>query len=355
MTAKQLSIGLVFALALGGCGSSSSSSSSSSGGSTGSADSGAKLKVVFIPKNTGNPYFKPVIDGFQKEAGPANIDFDSQAPATAEPTSQLSTIKDQTQQGVDVIAISANSPDALNEALDTAHGKGITILTVDSDLTGNESHRDLGVLSTDFSKVGPSQLELLGSEMNYQGDFAILSATTSAPNQNAWIAGINDALKQPKYSKMKLLTIVYGDDEPQKSSTEMEGLLTKFPTMKGVISPTSVGLAAAAQVLENSGQYPGGPNAKNGGIILTGLSTPNQMKKAVDKGVVAKFQLWDPAAMGMIAAYVGAQIHNKKIEAKRGTTVDVPNVGKVTIQDKNVVFAGPILTFDKTNIAKYDF
>jgi rhamnose transport system substrate-binding protein len=309
------------------------------------------VQIVFIPKNTGNPYFDQVAAGLE-ESGFA---FDTQAPATNESTSQIPIIKDQVQRGADLIVISANSPDALNEALDQAREKGVTVVTVDSDLTGNESHRDFAVLSTDFALIGPAQLELLASQINYEGEFAVLSATRDAPNQNAWIAGMRESLKDPKYSKMKLIAVVYGDDEPQKSSTEAEGLLSKYPNLRGIIAPTSVGLAAAAQVLENSGNYPGGPNAKNGGIVLTGLSTPNQMKKAVEKGVVAKFQLWDPANMGKIAAFLGTQVHKGTLTLKEGDEIEVPDHGKVTVGPKNVIFAGPLLTFDKANINDYSF
>src|SRR5687767_10984477 len=98
------------ALLLAGCGPSS----------TESADTpveSAKTRLVFIPKNTGNPYFNQVAKGFEEAEG---ITFETQAPATAEATSQLPVIKDQVQRGVDVIVLSANSPDALNEALDQA-------------------------------------------------------------------------------------------------------------------------------------------------------------------------------------------------------------------------------------------
>ncbi len=343
------------ALALIGVGCSSSSSTDSGKTPETSGATGAKTKVVFIPKNTGNPYFNRVAVGLQDSAGPMNLEFDTQAPATADATSQLPVIKDQVQRGVQVIVLSSNSPDALNEALDQAKAKGVAIVTVDSDLTGNESHRDIGVLPTDFSQIGPSQLELMGKLMNYEGEFAILSATTDAPNQNAWIEGMKVAMKDTKYAKMKLVEVVYGDDEPQKSSTEAESLLTKHPNLRGILSPTSVGLAAAAQVLENAGVYPGGPKAANGGVALTGLSTPNQMKKAVEKGVVTAFQLWDPADMGAIAAYLGVQLSSKKLTIKVGDEIDIPGKGKFKVGEKNVIFAGPLLTFDKDNIAKYDF
>lgn len=341
------------AILLAGC--NNSSSANTAGETTPSTNTGSKLKVVFIPKDSANPYFKDVNAGFEDASKELGFDYQQQGPATADATSQLSIIKDQIQRKVDVLAISPNSPDALNEALDDAKAAGIVVVTVDADLTGNESHRAVGVLPTDFAKIGPGQIELLGKQMNYEGEFAILSATTDAPNQNAWIEGMKEALKDPKYSKMKLVDTVYGNDEAQKSSTEMEGLLTKYPNLKGVVSPTSVGLAAAAQVLENSGRYPGGAKATNGGIHLTGLSTPNQLKKFVTKGVIESFQLWSPKATGALAGYLGTAAKQKKIDLKFGSEVAGPKGEKIKLDDKGVVYAGELLTFDKTNIDKYDF
>jgi rhamnose transport system substrate-binding protein len=346
---KNLALCLI-ALAVAGC--SSGSKDASTASSTAPA---AHLKVVYIPKSAGNPYFDQIEAGFQAASKQFGFDFEKQAPTSADATSQVSIINDEVQRGVDVLAISANSPDALDDALDDARAKGVLVMTVDADLTGNESHRDGGVLPVDFSKVGASQIELLGKLMNYQGDFAILSATSDAPNQNVWIGEIKDELKQPKYAKMRLVEVVYGDDEPQKSSTETEGLLAKYPNLKGILAPTSVGLAAAAQVVENAGVYPGGSSAKNGGLILTGLSTPNQLKKAVDKGVVQAFQLWSPYDAGYLCAYMGVEAKEKKLEIKPGATVNIPGKPAVAIGDKNIAYAGPLLTFDKTNIAKYNF
>ena len=354
------SILVIGALMLVGCNSGSSNTDSNtttntaSDGTKSAGDAGPKLKVVFIPKDTANPYFKPVGQGIDESKGSMNFDYQEQGPATADPTSQIPIIKDQIQRKVDVIVLAADAPNTLNEVLDDARKQGIIVLTVDADITGNESHRDAGILPTDFAKVGAAQLELMGKQMNYEGDFAILSATTTASNQNTWIATIKKGLADPKYSKMKLVDTVYGNDEPQKSSTEMEGLLSKYPNLKGVLSPTSVGLAAAAQVLENSGLYPGGPKAQKGGIHLTGLSTPNQLKKYVTKGIIEGFQLWSPKDMGELAAYLGTQAKRKKITLKFGTEVDGPK-GKLKLDDKGVVYAGDLLTFDKSNIDKYNF
>ncbi len=227
--------------------------------------SATRLSIVYIPKNLGNPYCDSLIAGFKKAADELGVDFATVGPATADATSQLSIIKDQVQRGVSVLAISPNSPDALDPALQEAMEKGIVVIAVDSDLNGNEQYRNAGVLTVDPKSVGQNQMELMGSLMDYQGKFAILSATTDAPNQNTWIGFIKETMAgDAKYKDMQLVDIVYGNDEPQKSLTEAEALLTKYPDLKGIIAPTSVGIVAAAQCVQScrkgrpgQGDWPG--------------------------------------------------------------------------------------------------
>ena len=327
---------------------------SSSTGSTTKSSNG-KLRIVFIPKATGISYFDEVDRGFKDGCADLGCDFTSVGPAKADATLQLETVKEQIQRGVDVIAISADNPDVLVPALDDAKAKGILVITVDADLTNNEGHRVVSVLAPGNEEVGKSQLETLASQINDEGEFAILSATRDAPNQNAWIAAMKAALSDPKYSKMKLDEVVYGNDDADKSATETEGLFSKYPHLRGIISPTSAGLPAAAQSLEIAGLYPGGPHAVGGGIVLTGLATPNQMRKFVEKGVVAKFQLWSPHDMGLIACYLASGIKKGTIKPDEGTEFDVPKLGKEKIGPKGVVAAGPLVTFDKSNISQFNF
>jgi rhamnose transport system substrate-binding protein len=264
-------------------------------------------------------------------------------------------VRDQIQRGVDAIAITPNSPDALNSVLDEAKAKGIEVITVDADLVGNESHRDAAILPADFAMIGPSQVQLLGSLIGYQGDIAILSATADAPNQNAWIEKMKEALSQPKFSKMKLVATVYGDDEQQKSTSECEALLAKYPNLRGIISPTSVGLPACAAVIDRAGVYPKGPHALGGGLQLTGLSTPKQMKKLVGSGAVTAFQLWEPSNEGYLAACVAKQIHDKTLKPAPAGSVRTSKLGEMKFSQKLELIAGELVTFDKGNIEKYDF
>lgn len=322
---------------------------------TAPAPAAGPIKIVYIPKNTGNPYFDSIINGFKKACDELKCDFTTTAPATAEATSQVSFVKEQIQRGVNVIAISPNSPDALNQVFDEARSKGIKVLIVNSDIPKNESHRDAAVLPMDFNITGSSQVELMGSLIGYEGKIAVLSATADAPDQNFWIEGMKTAIKDAKYAKMQLVEVVYGDDDPQKSLTECEGLLSKYSDLRGIIAPTTVGVAAAAQCVESAGRQPGGANAVGKGLEVTGLGTPNQMRRFITDGIVKAFALWSPYDEGYLSGYLAVGAAKGEIKLQEGGTFDVPNLGKRTIGKNNVIITGPPTVFDKNNIANFNF
>lgn len=342
MLKTLLALAACAAMAIAGCDRSKTSTSGSS------ADPGKTLKLVYIPKNTGNPYFDPLIEGFKKAGEENGCEVMIIAPDTADATSQLPLIKDQIQQGVAVITISPNSPDALNPVFEEATGKGIPIVTVDSDLTNNEQYRAVGVATVDPQTVGESQVELLGSLIEYKGKFAILSATTDAPNQNMWIGIMKETLaKNPKYKAMELVEIVYGNDEPQKSLTEAEALLTKYPDLRGIIAPTTVGVAAAAQAVESKNTA--------SQVQVTGLGTPNQMRRFIKNDTVKAFALWSPYDEGYLAGQIAAQIAKGTLKPAPGVKFTAGKLGQREVRDKGVVITGPPVTFTKANIDQFNF
>ena len=317
--------------------------------SAGLAFAADPIKIVYIGKNTGNPYFDSITGGFEDACKSKGCEFEFVAPATAEATSQIPFIEAQIQRGVNVIGIAPNSPDALNAVLDDARAKGILVLTVNGDLTGNEGHRDATILPVNFEIVGRDQVEMVGSLIGYEGEIAILSATTEAPDQNKWIVGMNETLKSdPKYAKMSLVATVYGDDQPEKSTTEMEALLSNYPNLKGVIAPTTVGIAAAAQVVQSRGIA--------SSVHVTGLGLPSEMRDFVKDGTVTAFQLWSPYNEGWLAVHFALGVLDGSIKNEVGGTFDVPNLGTVTINANNSINTqAELTTFNAANIDEFDF
>jgi len=305
------------------------------------------VRIVYIAKNVGNPYFDSIDSGFRKAAEELGFTFTHVGPPTAEATSQLPLIRQQMQRGVHVIAISPNSNDALNTVFEEAMNRGIVVLSVNADITGSEDYRHAAVLPMDFSITGRSQIELMASLIDGKGKIAILSSTTDAPDQNFWIQGMRETLQQPDYSEMELVAVVYGNDDPQKSLVEAEALLTRFPDLRGIISPTTVGIAAAAQAVESANRAPQ--------VQVTGLGMPNQMRRFIKNGTVQAFALWDPANVGYVSGYMGTKLAVQQLQAEAGRSFETNSSGSFEFGGNAVVIAGPPLIFNADNIDDYNF
>lgn len=301
----------------------------------------------FIPKDTLNPY-EVIADRGGKlsltEIGDKQV-VSSGTQDTA--AAQQPAIQAAIQSGAAGIVIAANDPQAVCPALKQAMAKGMAVIAFDSDA----NCRQLFINQADTETIGRSQIQLLGKLMGYKGEFAILSAASTATNQNAWIKYMKLELKKPAYKNMKLVKIYYGNDNPAQSLQATESMLQAYPNLKGIESPTTVGISSAAQYLSHS-KY------KNK-VVLTGLGLPSQMKKYVFDGTVTKFALWNPEDLGYLAGYAVASIASGDITGKVGETFKAGKLGTYKIvkgpDGRPQVILGPPFVFDKSNVAKFKF
>jgi rhamnose transport system substrate-binding protein len=327
----------------------SSSSSSSSSSDSGKVDPNAPLKkgmkTVSIPKQLGNPYEEfehSGVDEALKELGGTNT---ISGPTGAGASTQIPIINAAVQKKPDAIIIAGNDPNAVAPALKQAAQKGVKIVGMDSDVAPDARSVFINQVTTEL--VGKNQVESIARQIDNKGQIAILSATANATNQNAWIKVMKDTLKDPKYKDIKLVKVAYGDDDDQKSFQQMQGLIQAYPNLKGVISPTTVGVAAAARYLSTSPQ--------KGKIKLTGLGFPNQMRKYVKDGTVEEFQLWVPKDVGYLAGQAAAALVAGRISGKEGEKFKAGRLGEYTIGANGEIVLGPLTTFKKDNIDKFDF
>ena len=211
--------------------------------------------------------------------------------------------------------------------------------------------RQLFINQADTETIGRSQIQLLGKLMHYSGQFAILSAASTATNQNAWIKYMKLELKKSKYKNMKLVKIYYGNDNPAQSRQATVAMLQAYPNLKGIESPTTVGISSAAQYLSTS-KY-------KKKVVITGLGLPSQMKKYVHDGTVTAFALWNPEDLGYLAGYAVSALADGTITGKVGETFKAGKLGSYTIingPDKRPqVILGPPYTFTIKNVDKFNF
>jgi rhamnose transport system substrate-binding protein len=322
--------------------------SASAGAATASADPDAEipadLAVAFLPKQVNNPYFDIAAEGAETAVGEFEGELNVTGPSEASASSQVSYINTLTQQGADVILTSANDPNAICGALDQARSADAKVVTFDSDT--DPECRDLFISQATSEGIAQAQIDLIAEQIGGSGQVAILSATANATNQNAWIE-IMEEYAAEEYPDMEIVTTVYGDDEDEKSFQETQGLLQTYPELKGIISPTTVGISAAARYLSGS-EY-------KGKVALTGLGTPNQMREFVKDGTVTAFALWNPEELGYLAAYAGAALAAGQITGAEGDTFEAGDLGEYTVEENGVVVLGEPTVFNADNIDDFDF
>ena len=317
------------------------------GGSTGGGGTTTTLNIAFLPKAVNNPYFDVAASGGQEAATALSGQFKQVGPSDATGAAQIPFIQTLTQQNVSAIVVSADDPDAIAPALKQAMAKGIKVVGYDS--SPAKDARNVFINQADSKGIGVVQVQMICDEIpGCAGEIAVLSATSTATNQNAWIQAMKDELaSNSKYSGLKLVKVAYGNDDPQVSTTEAQALLTSYPNLKGIISPTTVGISAAAQVLKQTG--------KAGKVQLTGLGTPNLMRAFVKDGTCKEFALWNVKDLGYLAYYTAALLVQGKIKGNPGEKFTAGRLGDYTIDPNGVVLLGPPFVFKADNIDQLNF
>lgn len=327
------------ALALTGC---ASTDTGSTGGEEGSGD--ANLAITFLPKNLGNPYFDTSSKGGTAAVEEFEGTFAEVGPAEATPDAQVSYINTATQQGVGALVVSANDPQAICDALNEARDAGVKVVTFDSDT--NVDCRDLFINQATADGIAKAQVDLIAEQIGDEGEIAVLSASANATNQNAWIATMEELLAAD-HPNITLVETVYGDDDDQTSFDKTAALLQSHPDLKGIISPTTVGISAAARYLSTS-EY-------KGKVALTGLGTPNQMREFVEDGTVTAFALWNPEELGYLAAWAAQALITGEITGEEGDSFDAGDLGSFEVGADGVVLLGDPYVFNADNIGDFDF
>ncbi|NDF56737.1 MAG: rhamnose ABC transporter substrate-binding protein [Actinobacteria bacterium] len=321
------------------------------------AQAATKLKIAHIPKLGTIGYFQAAHKGVERACKELKATCAYKGPTEITAAAQVKEINAAVQGGYNVLIVAANDKDALVPALKAAMKKKVTVVTYDSDVA--EAGRSVFVNQASSEGIGQALAKSASDLAGGSGDIAILSTTPDATNQNVWIDYMKKELAA-KYPDVKVVATAYGLDKPEESTTETQGLIQKYPTIKAIVAPTSVGIVAAAKYVSGS--------ASKGKVFVTGLGLPNDMKTYIKDGSGAQASLWDVENFGYVSVYVANDIRNKKAKTTTGSTfkggptdkglksrqvIDQVNAaGKVT---GNEIVLGPATVFTKDNVDQFNF
>ena len=302
------------------------------------------VTVGFLPKLDTDPYFQVARQGAEEAQREIGGKVVQQAPSQATAEAQIGFINNLVSQKVGVIAIAGNDANAVAPALKRAAQQGVRVVSYDSDVATDA--RALFMNQVSFDSLAEMMLQSMGQLINYEGDFAILSSTPTATNQNTWIAFMKKRLEEPKYAKMKLVQIAYGQESEQINQQQALALVQAFPTLKGIIIPAGIGLPAAARALDQAGLL--------SKVKVTGLAPASLIKKYIKDGSVQDIW-WKPYDLGYLTFYAAQALAQCKLSGKEGETFKAGRLGDYKVGPKGEVILGPALIVTPENVDQFKF
>lgn len=301
-------------------------------------------RIAMVVKSLGNGFFDAARDGGQEAAKAlGNVELIYTGPTSPTAEGQIEVINSLIAQKVDAIVISANDSNALVPALKKAMQRGIKVVSFDSGVA--KAGRLMHLNPSNTQLIGFKQIDMISKTIGGKGKIAVLSATAQATNQNAWIAAMKDTLKKPEYKGLELVDVVYGDDQSDKSYREALALFQKYPDLKGIIAPTTVGISAAAKAVVDQKLV--------GKVFVSGLGLPSEMAGYVKAGSVDTFAIWNPIDLGYSSVYAAYQFVTGKAKGKSGEVINIGRMGKITLDKNTEAAMAEPFTFNKTNVDKF--
>ncbi len=313
-------------------------------------ESGLEFTSILLPKCTNIPVFPQANEGAVEAAGElGTTEATFVGPADCgDATGQIEFVTNATTQGVDAIMISNNAGDEIAPAVSSAHDAGITVVSWDSPIPSAQGE-DVFVAQVDFDETGQVMADMALSILGEDGgQFAILSATPEAANQNAWIAAMEQALQDPVYAGLELVDTVYGNDVAEDSYNQALALVDSHPDLELIMAPTTVGIAAAAQAMQTEGLCEE--------VKVSGLGLPDEMREFTLNGCAPEFALWSFQDLGYLSYYVAYGLATGQIEPAAGVSFTAGRMGEYTIEEDPTrdaglrVLMGPFTVYNADNV-----
>ena len=302
---------------------------------------GKKSVIAMMPKAKGDPYFISCRKGAEEAAKELGAELLWDGPTDLDPAKQNEVVEAWITRGVDVIAVSVENKEGISTVLRKARAKGIKVVTWDAD--SEKDARDVFVDQATPQGIGETLTDEAARIMGGKGEFAIITASLSAANQNEWIKFIKQRLAE-KYPDMQLVAIQPSEGDRDRAFQETQNVLKVYPNVKlvmGIAAPAVPGIAEAVK------------QSARKDVKVTGLSLPNMCKPYIKEGIVDSIVLWNTLDLGYLTVYTADALSNgtlkpgdEKIHA--GRLNDMQVVG-------DEVMLGKPFIFNKDNIDQFDF
>jgi rhamnose transport system substrate-binding protein len=300
-----------------------------------------KVVIAMMPKAKGDPYFISCKMGAEKAAQELGAELLWDGPTDLDPAKQNEVVEAWITRGVDVIAVSVENKEGISTVLRKAREKGIKVVTWDAD--AEKDARDFLINQATPQGIGETLTDEAARIMGGKGEFAIVTASLSAANQNEWIKYIEARLKE-KYPEMKLVTIKPSDGDRDRAFTETQNILKVFPNVKLVMGIAAPAVPGIAEAVKQSGKSD---------VKVTGLSLPNMCKPYIKEGIVDSIVLWNTVDLGYLTVYTSNALANGTFK-KGDTKINAGSLKEIEVVGDEVRLGKPFI-FNKDNVDNFNF
>jgi rhamnose transport system substrate-binding protein len=302
---------------------------------------GGRPVIAMMPKAKGDPYFISCKQGADEAAKELGVELLWDGPTDLDPAKQSEVVEAWITRGVDVIAVSVENKIGISNVLRKARQRGIRVITWDAD--AERDARDFFINQATPQGIGYALTDEAARILNNKGEFAIITASLSAANQNEWIRYIKQRLAE-KYAQMQLVAIRPSEGDRDRAFAETQTVLKVYPDVKLIVAIAAPAVPGAAEAVKQSGRRD---------VKVIGLSLPSLCRSYVHEGVIESIVLWNTIDLGYLTVYASSALSRGQL--KRGDRELVAGrLGKVEVREDEVVLGAPFI-FNISNIDHFDF
>jgi rhamnose transport system permease protein len=303
--------------------------------------SARKPVIAMMPKAKGDPYFISCRRGAEEAARELGVELIWDGPTDLDPAKQNEVVEGWITRGVDVIAVSVENQAGISTVLRKAQQKGIHVITWDAD--AQRDARDFLINQATPQGIGYTLADEAARILEGRGEFAIVTASLSAANQNEWIKHIKSRVAE-KYPGLKLAAIQPSEGDRDRAFAETQTILKVHPNVKVIMAIAAPAVPGAAEAVKQSGRSD---------VKVTGLSLPNMCKPYVHAGVIESIVLWNTKDLGYLTVYTAQALSAGAL--KRGDReLRAGRLGAVEVRNDEIMLGAPYI-FNRANIDRFDF
>lgn len=315
------------------------------------ATPGQEVNAVLLPKFLGILPFDQANRGAQEAAAElgstGKLEFIGPTPENSA-AGQIEMLTNATTQKQNVVMLSNNAGDQIAPAAEAAAAAGTKVVTWDSPIP-NGAGEAFFVAQVDFGSIGVVMADMAFDLAGGAGEVAILSASPDASNQNAWIEAMKGTMaSDAKYKDLKLVDVVYGNDQSEESYNKALGLVDKYPDLKVIMAPTTVGIVAAAKAMQDEGLCEK--------VKVSGLGLPAEMVSYTMNGCAPQFALWSFVDLGYLTYQASYALATGAIKGEVGEEFTAGRMGTFKIEEDpgragaKRILMGPFTVYTKDNV-----